>query len=35
MAEVSTTTPILQLTGVRKAFGDAEVLHGIDLAVSD
>lgn len=33
MAEVSTTTPILQLAGVRKAFGDAEVLHGIDLAV--
>lgn len=33
MAEVSTTTPILQFTGVRKAFGDAEVLHGIDLAV--
>lgn len=33
MAEVSATTPILQLTGVRKAFGDAEVLHGIDLAV--
>ncbi len=33
MAEVSATTPILQLAGVRKAFGDAEVLHGIDLAV--
>ena len=33
MAAVSTTTPILQLAGVRKAFGDAEVLHGIDLAV--
>ena len=33
MAEVSTTAPILQLAGVCKAFGDAEVLHGIDLAV--
>ena len=33
MAEASTTAPILQLAGVRKAFGDAEVLHGIDLAV--
>jgi polar amino acid transport system ATP-binding protein len=27
------TPPVLELVGVRKAFGDAEVLRGIDLAV--
>jgi len=30
-----TTTPVLEVQGVTKAYGDAEVLRGVDLAVSE